>query len=106
MLTRLKARILLDACRGNEIWSPDTCREQGVPVAWIEEMSDTYESGFNEDRETIYVGDNVTNQYHGVRDLHLAHKLAEFLGVNASRVAELKLGSFAEVQALKEAVDE
>lgn len=106
MLTRLKARVLLAACRGNEIWSPQTCAEQGVPSAWIEELSDTYESGFKRDEETIYVSEQLTNQYHGVRDLDLAYKLAEFLGVNTTRVTELSLGAFAEVKALQEAVDE
>lgn len=106
MLTRLKARVLLAACQGNEIWSPDTCLEHGVPPAWIEELSDTFESGFNQDQQTIYIGDQVTNQYHGVRDVDLAYKLAEFLGVDTASVTELVLGSFAEVQALQEAVDE
>jgi hypothetical protein len=106
MLTRLKARILLSQCRGNEIWSPDTCRQQGVPATWIEELSDTFESGFNIDTETIYIGDQITNHYHGVRDLDIAYRLAEFLGVDASRVTELALGPMAEVRALQEAVDE
>lgn len=98
--------MLLSECRGNEIWSPQICREKGVPEAWIEELSDTFESGFKTDRETIYTDDGVTNQYHGVRDLHLAYKLAEFLGVDSARVTELTLGSEAEVRALQEAVDE
>ena len=106
MLSRLKARALLAACRGNEIWSADTCRQQSVPSIWIEELADTFESGFNSDRETIYIGDDVTNQYHGVRDLDLAYKLAEFLGVDANRTTELALGAHAEVRALQEAAEE
>ena len=106
MLTRLKARILLSQCRGNEIWSPETCRTQGVPATWIDELCDNYESGFNTDDETIYVGDRVTNQYRGVRDLDIAYRLAEFLGVDANLATELALGAMAEVRALQEAVDE
>ena len=106
MLTRLKAQILLAQCKGNEIWSPETCRGQGIPQAWIEELSDTFESGFNSDMDTIYVGDAITNQYHGVRDLEIAYRLAEFLGVDTSRATELALGTTAEVRALQEAVEE
>ena len=106
MLSRLKARMLLSECRGDEIWAPQTCRDKGVPEAWIEELSETFESGFKTDRETIYTDDGLTNQYHGVRDLHLAYKLAEFLGVDSLRVTGLSLGREAEVCALQEAVDE
>ena len=98
--------MLLSECRGDEIWAPETCREKGVPDAWIEELADTFESGFKTDRETIYDEGGLTNQYHGVRDLHLAYKLAEFLGVDSARVTELSLGREAEVRALQEAVDE
>lgn len=106
MLTRLNARVLLAACQGNEIWSPDTCRQHRVPEIWIEELTETYESGFNTDRETIYIGDEITNQYRGVRDLHLAFKLAEFLGVDANQTTALSLGPRAEVRALQEAAEE
>lgn len=106
MLTRLKARILLSACRGNEIWSPETCRQQGVPEVWIEELADTFESGFQSDQQTIYVGDRVTNQYHGVRDLDIAYRLAGFLDIDVVRATGLALGPIAEVRALQEAADE
>ena len=98
--------MLLSACRGDEIWSRQTCREQGVPDAWVEELADTFESGFRSDRETIYEEGRVTNQYHGVRDLDLAYKLADFLGVDVKSATELSLGRTAEVRALQEAVDE
>lgn len=98
--------MLLSECVGDEIWSLQTCREKGIPEGWIEEMADTFESGFHSDRETIYEQGRVTNQYHGVRDLHLAYKLAEFLGVDSHRATELTLGREAEVRALQEAVDE
>lgn len=106
MLSRIKARMLLAECRGDEIWSPQTCKNNGVPEAWIEELSDTFESGFKSDSETIYEQGKLTNQFHGVHDLALAHKLAEFLGVDARRATEFSLSRESEVAALKEAVDE
>ncbi len=106
MISRLKATMLLSECRGDEIWAVETCQQKGIPDAWIEELADTYESGFRSDRETIYDQNGLTNQYHGVRDLHLAYKLAEFLGVDSSRAAEFALSREAEVRALQEAVDE
>ena len=106
MLSRLKARIWLDECIGDEIWSVDLCRQKGLPEDWIDEMADCFESGFRTDRETIYHEARPVNQYHGVRDRDLAFKLAEFLGVDTQRAAGLVLGARAEVAALKEAVDE
>jgi hypothetical protein len=97
---------LLNMCRGDEIWSPEFCREHGVPEGWIEELSDCYESGFRTNRQTIYVAGNLTNQYYGVKDRDLAFRLAEFLGVDSARVTATALGPAAEVQALKEAVEE
>lgn len=98
--------MLLSECVGDEIWSVETCQGKGIPQAWIDELADTFESGFDSDRQTIYEEGRVTNQYHGVRDLHLAYKLAEFLGVDAQRATEMSLGREAEVRALQEAVDE
>ena len=91
---------------GNEIWSLELCREKGVPRAWIEELVDTFESGFRHDHQTIYQQGQVTNQYRGVRDRDLAMRLAEFLGVAADSVTALALGPLAEVRALQEAVEE
>jgi hypothetical protein len=106
LLNEILALNLLNQCRGDEIWSVEVCREQGVPEAWIAELSDCFESGFRSDRQTIYVAGRVTNQYHGVRDRDLAFRLAEYLGVDTSRVTAQVLGSVAEVRALKEAVEE
>ena len=106
MLTRLQAQLLLAECRGDEIWSAELCQQKGIPPTWIEELSDTYESGFRSDRETIYDENGLTNQYRGVRDLHLAYKLAEFLGVDTSQATAFALGREAEVRLLKEAVEE
>jgi hypothetical protein len=106
MLDRLKARILLEECTGRDIWSVETCRAKGVPEAWIEELAEAYESGFERDRETIYHQGRVTNQYHGVHDLLLARKLAALLDVDVDRVMRMALGEPAEVRALREEADE
>ncbi len=93
-------------CVGDEIWSVETCRAEGVPEIWIDELRNTFESGFDSDRNAIYVADNLTNQYHGVLDLHLSYKLAEFLGIDWQRATQTALGRRAEVKALQEAFEE
>lgn len=106
MLDRLKALVLLQECTGRDIWSVDTCRKKGIPETWIEELEDAYESGFQSDDHTIYVGTRSTNQFHGILDLHLAHKLGEYLGVDTQRVTQHALNWSAEVRAIREAVEE
>ena len=105
-LTRLQALMLLEQCTGVDIWSEDTCRRAGVPDEWFAELADCYESGFRQDDETIYYGDDVVNQYHGVHDLLLARKIATMFGVDVQRIAATAWSRQAEVQQLKEAVDE
>ncbi len=106
MLSRLTARMLLSECRGDEIWPVTLCRKKGVPEPWLEELADCFESGYRTDRETIYYEEHAVNQYHGVRDIDLAYKLADFLGVNTGHATQFALGRSAEVRALKEAADE
>lgn len=103
-ISRDRALAILTKCIGNEIWSPEHCREAGVPDAWIDQMSDAYESGFQSDRQTIYVGDDITNQYHGVRDLDLAVQIARSIGIDVDRLIATALTSIAAVQAIKDAV--
>jgi hypothetical protein len=103
---RLKARILLDDCTGRDIWSVELCRQRGIPDAWIEELADCYESGFRHDRQTIYEQEKIVHQYFGVKDVQLACRLAEYLGVDVAKAIALQPTSEAEVRALKEAVDE
>ena len=100
------AQFLLLKCTGDEIWEEETCRNAGVPESWIEELSDSFESGFNTDKNTIYVEGQMVNQYHGVLDLHLAYKLAEFLGIDWKRATATALGRRAEVEAIKQELDE
>jgi len=106
MLSRLKALTLLAKCVGDEIWSASLCQREGIPNAWVDELADCFESGYRTDRDTIYYKDRAVNQYHGVRDVDLAYKLAEFLGVDTQQATEVVLGSRAQVQALREAVEE
>ena len=83
MFDSIAAQMLLLKCSGDEIWSEATCRDAGVPEAWIEELAENYESGFDSDTNTIYGEDGkLTNQYRGVSDLALAHKLADFIGLD------------------------
>ena len=102
----IRAQQLLQKCTGDEIWSIETCRAEGVPDLWIEELADTYESGFDDDRNTIYVDGKVTNQYRGILDLQIAYKCAEFLGVDWRMATQFALGRRNEVIALKEAIEE
>ncbi len=98
--------MLLDECRGDEIWPVEHCRVKRLPEVWIEELSDCFESGFRVDRETIYVEDRMVNQFHGLRDVDIAYRLAEFLGVDVQRATVGSPGPVAAVRALKEAVEE
>ena len=105
-LSEIDAQMMLMKCTGDEIWSLETCRKEGVPEAWIAELRDCFESGFDADRNTIYEQNRLTNQYEGVLDLHLAYKLAEFLGIDWQTATATALGRRAEVQAIKEAFEE
>lgn len=98
--------MLLDECTGVDIWSADICRQKGIPDAWIDELADAYESGFDRDDDTIYYDEQPVNQYHGVHDLSLARRLAEHLGVDVARATAAAPTRAAEVRALKEAVEE
>ena len=105
-MTPVTAQFLLLKCTGDEIWDLETCRNTGVPSSWIEELADTFESGFDTDRNTIYHQGQMVNQFHGVLDLHLAYKLAEFLGIDWQRVTATAMGRRAEVDAIKAELDE
>ncbi len=98
--------MLLLKCVGNEIWNEQTCRSAGVPESWIEELTDNFESGFDTNRNTIYEDEQMVNQYRGVLDLHLAYKLAEYLGIDWQRATAAALSREAEVAAIKAELDE
>ena len=106
MLDRLKALMLLSECNGRDIWPVELCRQKGIPESWIEELVDCHESGFNSPLQTIYLDDEVLNQFEGIQDLYLARKLGEYLGVDTQQVIARAVGRTAEVRAIQEAVDE
>jgi hypothetical protein len=105
-LDAISAQLLLLKCTGDEIWNEQTCRQLGVPESWIEELLDRFESGYDTDRNTLYENDKMINQYQGVLDLHLAYKLAEYLGINWQRATSGALSRRAEVEAIKAELDE
>ena len=105
-LSRILARELLAECVGNEIWSESLCRRKGIPDDWIDALVDCYESGFQHDRQTVYVRGKAVNQYRGIRDRDLAIRLASYLGVNAAAITKDCYTAESEVRALQEAVEE
>ncbi|NND96197.1 MAG: hypothetical protein HKN47_02575 [Pirellulaceae bacterium] len=105
-IPRHRALALLTECTGDEIWSVDHCRLRSVPDVWVAELSDAFESGYQTDRQRIYVADQQVNQYHGIRDVDLALKLAESLGLDVDAVTANALSRRGVVQAIKDAVME
>ncbi|MCS7470800.1 hypothetical protein NZK35_29455 [Stieleria sp. ICT_E10.1] len=95
---------LLAECTGDDIWSVEHCRARRIPESWIQQLSDAYESGFQSDHQTIYTEAGVTNQYHGVRDVDLAIRLAQSMGIQVDANALARLGRARLVQAIKDAV--
>ncbi len=86
MLNRLKALCLLSECTGDDFWSIEHCLRRGIPQSWLDELSDRFESGFRHDSQTIYLDGRTINQYEGVRDIDLARRLGEYLGIDISAV--------------------
>jgi prepilin signal peptidase PulO-like enzyme (type II secretory pathway) len=105
-LTRLKALTLLSECTGDDIWSVEHCRLRGVPEAWIEALVDCYESGFERESQTIFVRNSLVNQYHGLRDIDLAIKLGEFLGVDVETLNAASATRARLVLAILQAIEE
>ena len=105
-MNRIKAEMLLLKCRGDEIWSLEVCRAEGIPDAWIEELQDCFESGFDSDLNTIYRNNKVINQFHGLPDLLIAYRLAEHLGINTQTIRNTVAGRQQQVQSLISELDE
>lgn len=106
MFNRLKALTLLSECTGDDIWSIDHCQQRGVPTQWIESLADCYESGYEHDSQTVYYQERMVNQYEGIRDVDLAIKLGEFLGVNVSELIALSPSRARLVLAIRQAIEE
>lgn len=106
MLNRLKALTLLSECTGDDIWSIEHCQLRGIPPEWIEDLSDCFESGYRRDGQTIYYQDRMVNQYHGIRDIDLAIKLGEFLGVDVEELVSISPTRARLVVAIRQAIEE
>lgn len=100
------AQMLLLKCKGDEIWDVQTCLDAGIPQPWIDEMLERYESGFDSDRNSIYVDGKLVNQYEGVSDLQIALKLAEYLGIDWQRVTASVISRRGQVEAIIAELDE
>jgi hypothetical protein len=106
MFDRYSAELLLTRCRGDEVWSLDHARELGVPESWLSELLDCYESGFDSNQNTLYTDAGLVNQYHGIADLDIAYRAAEYLGINTEQIRQLPLSRRGQVEQLKTELDE
>ena len=105
-MNRSQALKLLTECTGNDIWSIEHCRKRQVPEAWISELQDAYESGFDSDDQTIYYQNEFVNQFEGIRDVDLACKIGQLLKVNISRIVQQQNSRASVVREIREAIEE
>jgi hypothetical protein len=105
-VNRSQALKLLSECTGNDIWSIEYCRHSQIPNAWIQELKDAYESGFESLSETIFFRERIVNQFEGIRDVDLACKIAQLLGVSLSRILSMQNSKEGVVRAIREAIEE
>lgn len=105
-MNRSQALKLLTECIGDDIWPIEHCRKRQVPEAWINELQDAYESGFNSDDQTIYYQNEVVNQFEGIRDVDLACKIGQLLKVNVSRIVQQQISRRNVVRDIREAIEE
>jgi len=106
MFDRYSAELLLTRCRGDEVWPLDHAREMGVPESWLNELLDCYESGFDSNQNTLYTDSGLVNQYHGIADLDVAYRAAEYLGIDTEQIRRLPLSRRGQVDRLKAELDE
>ncbi|HUP78406.1 MAG TPA: hypothetical protein VM260_07545 [Pirellula sp.] len=105
-MNRSQALKLLTECTGNDIWSIEYCRKRQVPEAWIIELQDAYESGFDSDDQTIYYNNEFVNQFEGIRDVDLACKIGKLLKVNISEIFQQQNSRASIVREIREAIEE
>lgn len=105
-VNRLKILTILSECTGDDIWSLEHCRLRGIPEAWIADLSDCFESGFDTDANTIYVTDRVVNQYQGIRDVDIARRSALDLGLATDQLEQQAITRRHLVRLIKEAIEE
>ena len=105
-MNRSQALVWLSECTGDDIWSIDYCRQRQIPPAWVNELCDAYESGFESDKQTIYYRNEVVNHFEGIRDVDLACKIGQYLKVNVARIVERQISRAAVVREIREAIEE
>lgn len=98
--------MLLLKCTGDDIWDVETCHREGVPETWIRQLLDCHESGFDQEINKIYFEGQLVNQFHGVHDLKLACKLADYLGMDWKSIAAYTPSRSGLVRALIAELDE
>jgi hypothetical protein len=96
----------LSECTGDDIWSIQHCRTRGVPEEWILQLRDVYESGFQSQSQMIYFADQLVNQFEGVRDVDLACRIGDALGVNVAKIATRSLTRLNCVAKIKESIED
>ena len=96
----------LSECTGETIWSVVDARDRGIPDHWIETMADAFESNPTHDRDTIYVGDRVVGQYHGIRDVDLARRIAAEIGLPITEIESRSLSRSHLVRNIHDAIEE
>ena len=105
-LNRNQALMWLSECTGDDIWSIEYCRKCQIPQAWVDELRDAYESGFESDCQTIYYRHEAVNQFEGIRDVDLACKIGQFLKLNVARIVERHISRAAIVREIREAIED
>ncbi len=105
-MNRWLALDLLSECTGDDLWSISYCQHRKVPDVWIDELRDAFESNPSKNTETIFVGRELVSQYEGVRDIDLALKLGEYLGIDVNKITSTSLNRRSMVRAIREAVEE
>ena len=105
-MNRSQALIWLSECTGDDIWSIEYCRKRQIPQLWIDELRDAYESGFESDNQTIYYGNEVVNQFDGIRDVDLACKIGQYLKLDVARIVERQISRSGVVRSIREAIEE
>jgi hypothetical protein len=97
---------LLSECTGQDIWSVEYCQQRNVPQAWVIELRDAYESGFESSNAQIFYRDQWVNQFEGVRDVDLACKIGQFLKVDVASIVQMTSSRAGVVRAIREAIEE
>ena len=77
-----------------------------MPVDWITELRDVYESGFQSPSQMIYFAEKLVNQFEGVRDVDLACRIAAALGMNVAKIVSSSVSRSDSVSKIKESLEE